>query len=56
MKFESKSMQTVTQVTFRKLKKYVLTAVLGIFVLAACVNSDSGKKEEEKQPKKIKAI
>ena len=49
MKLESKSMQTVTQVTFHKLKKYVLTAVLGIFVLAACVNSDSGKKEEEKQ-------
>lgn len=49
MKLESQSLQTVTQVTFRKLKKYVLTAVLGIFVLAACVNSDSGKKEEENQ-------
>ncbi|MEM8888063.1 MAG: hypothetical protein AAGD28_08760 [Bacteroidota bacterium] len=49
MKLESQSLQTVTQVTFRKLKKYVLTAVLGIFILAACVDSGSGEKEEENQ-------
>ena len=48
MQLVSKEMKNVTQVTFRGFKKYVFACAIGLFVLSACVNSDSGKKEEEK--------
>ena len=49
MQFESKEMKNVTQVTFRGFKKYVFAFAITLFVLSACVNSDSDKKEAEKQ-------
>ncbi|MEL6254322.1 MAG: cytochrome C [Bacteroidota bacterium] len=42
-------MQTVTQVTFRNFKKYVLTAVFGLLVLSACMDSSSANEKKEEK-------
>ncbi|MDW3652864.1 MAG: cytochrome C [Bacteroidia bacterium] len=50
MKVEPKGIQHVTQVTFRNLKKSVLTFTLGLLVLTACVKSNSNSTEGEEKP------